>query len=163
MTSCGKPIESSKESDSNIVVRPELNPNLSFMMSFEGEAEQQTQSHMFERDGRVVIPANIHLQSGAPDHYNVTLVFNTRESSDQRDAMSEFFCKYESIKYFKGYQHKFLGCFQDIDGDGVNDNLGYKAGQKVFQERWNYIRAELTSGYSDTTAEILTELEVEWF
>ncbi len=163
MLSCGKQIEGKGKSSGNVVITPELNPNVLLSMDLRGNASGQYSSFLFERNARIMIPQAVYVKTQGPVHYNVNLVFNTSQSPESRDAISEFYCQYKNTKFSKAYEQEFLGCFQDIDNDGIVENLGYKVGQKVFQDKWNYVRTELTSGYSEQPSEIITDLEIEWF
>ena len=166
--SCGKkPINSSSSPD--VDVTPALSKNISFEMSFEGNAEFQSQSFLFEEDGQVTIPDLVHLKSGSPLNYEVRVYFNTNHSPEQRDAIDEFYCSYLSVKKIGDsaeslaeYTHSFLGCFENEEKEREKISLGYVPGQKVFQDQWNYVRLDLVSGYSKTKTEVYAELSVDW-
>lgn len=167
---CGKKPVSSSNSD-EIVITPELNKNVAMEIKFSGDTELTSKSYMFERDAQVTIPELIHLKSGTPLNYMVNIYFNTNHSPEQRDTESEFYCSYENLKLIgdaakdspTGYLHRFAGCFEDVDRDGEVENLEYKAGQQIFQEKWRYVRVDLVSGFSYEDSEIFTELRIKWF
>lgn len=170
---CGKkPINSSSSDD--IVLNEELNTNVAVGITFNGDSDLTSKSHMFERDAQVKIPEVLHVKSGKPLYYEVRVHFNSNHSPEQRDNGSEIVCSYQNLKLHgeaaknspTGYDHRFEGCFQDLNGNNIleeHENLDYKVGQQIFQERWRYVRVDLVRGFTYDESEIYTEFEINWF
>jgi len=166
LVSCGQPIEGSKNSQDDSNLTPELSANIVLSMELTDHTDSESSpssSYLFENTASVTIPAGVYLKSGTPDSYLVNLVFNASESRDHGIDINEFYCQYESIKEIKGYVHIFRGCFQDVDNDGIVEDLGYNIGQKVIQDKWNYIRFDRVSGQNIENASVWTELETHEF
>lgn len=163
LISCGKKVTSSS-GDNEVTLIPELNRAVNLEMSFKGDTESKSKSYLFIEDAQVRIPDQIHVKSGSPLRFTVNIYFNTNHNPEQRDTVSEFFCSYKNVKVIgqDRYYQEFLGCFEDVDADGELENLDYKAGQQIFQERWRYIRVDLVDGFSYEESEIFTELEIDY-
>lgn len=61
-----------------------------------------------------------------------------------------------------GYKHQFVGCKEDIDLDGVDEELNYIPGDEIPLDENEIIKFEVHSSDSDDQIEIESDIEVKW-
>ncbi len=167
---CGKEVVNSN-SNSKVTRRPELNSgsiilNIKYVTRSQNYGESIFQT---ENSGWLVIPEQPYIKAGNALVVNSRIFFNL--SNDEDDQENPFYCDYTSTRLSNkkseetnsfSYIHTFNGCFEDVDHDGQADELNYKPGNILTQDRDRLIKIDVES--SDEASEILElESELNWY
>lgn len=163
---CGKEIKSSKE-ENDVVLKAQAQAStieLTVKTQNNGQGSQQVTT---EASGWAKIPEPPMIIHSLSNLIYSTITFQTKATESSIQTM-QLTCDYLSIKNhaFKqsrqSYEHQFIGCKEDIDGDGIKDDINYLPGDEIALEINQVIQLEVHS--SDTTDQlsIRSEIEVDW-
>lgn len=169
-TSCGKKIPQASSADT--VYIGELGSSVIKMnMKFDHTGQTQSSALKFQANAWVRIPKAVFIKKGQVQEYSTRIYFNTYETVSHGHS-STLYCDYSSSRQTEdsdyssvdGYKHIFGNCFEDINNDGVFEQLSYIPGDEVPIDQNNFLRLELI-GSTDTlgvTEEVYSDIEVDW-
>jgi hypothetical protein len=164
-TGCGKKVQNSSTNDD--VQRRTLGSNIfNLKATLENSGYSIPGNFRFDNNGLVRIPEQLKVLKGNAGNRLARIYFNVRE------GLHEFYCNYKGgasgptpndpkeIK--KGLSYNLLNCFQDVNNDGIPEELNYYAGFEAPQDMDNFVRLEVLSSDPRYTTEIQAQFEVEW-
>lgn len=167
--SCGKAIKNSQEPSDDTRDLPGLNASeISLELSYNPKAESfQEVRYEVLSSGWARIPKKITIKNGRPLVISAKINFN--KVLIHSEYNSAFFCSYSSVRLASGadeenpdgYTHYFKGCFEDVDNDGVLDELNYLPGDQVAVDANKYISLYITSDKSVDSLSVSSEIDLE--
>jgi len=167
--SCGKAIKNSQESDSDTRELPGLGTSeITLEVSYNPKAESFKEV-MYPVSSRAWarIPQKMKIIDGRPLVISAKINFNKELIYNEYN--SAFFCSYSAVRLSSGpdednpdgYSHYFKGCFEDVDNDGVLDELNYLPGDQVAVDVDKYITLYITSDKSVNNLSVSSEIDLE--
>lgn len=170
--SCGKKVQNTDPNAGKFVSRsPALSgSSLRLNSRFNSSGVVENDLYQFKAEAWITIPEYVIVESGAPENFVVRVYFNTKNEVSLAGS-KELFCDYRNTKQYSSqgkmfidnYYHQFLGCFEDIDADGVVEELNYSPGVQIAQDENHYVRLEYISGETDSETTVSVDVDLEWF
>lgn len=161
---CGKKVENSQNS-SDTQRQTATSADIPFNFSFESDKSTEL-GYTFSRDGWVSIPDKFNITSGD------SLIITTRIYFNQDDQeSSKFHCRFNSVKQISDkkqnlapiYTHQFKGCYDDVNNDGILEEVYYLPGEQVPMNKSEKVVLKVRATSSTSKINMETALKVDWY
>ena len=160
--SCGRQIETTNLED-RVISRPAATATPKIIFKIETiNSNTGSQELTTVRSGWAEIPENPVIIRSISQLIYSTISFKYTHK------VGEFICNYVSAKkedYKVGedpYQHKFLGCKEDVDLDGILDDLNYLPGDEIAVRDNEKIQFKIHSSDQSDNVIIESNIVVDW-
>lgn len=114
----------------------------------------------------VTIPDRLKVLQGNGGNQKARLYFNVKND------VYEFFCEYkggadnkhpiDEEEFARGKEYILLGCYQDVDFDGILDSLNYSAGTETPHDSGNDVVLEVLGADDRSDNETQANIDVEF-
>jgi hypothetical protein len=168
--SCGKKIQSSEKAE-KIVITPALGVSVVNLKVgyISNEDKEGISEYQADHSGWAKIPNGPEVIEGSPLVFSTRIFINT-PAITIKSGNSELYCDYTSIRLLTGsdtptqdgYNHYFKGCKEDVDNDGVADEMNYLPGDDVPIDEGKFIILHTSSSEYDGTIQVHSDIEVDW-
>ena len=135
------------------------------------QQSQMTTQVQAQGNGWARIPDAPTISAGNALVVGTRVYFNTFENLNSAQYR-QFYCDYQSIKMINPkpdtpindtYNHYFKGCFEDVDDDGVMDELNFIPGDDAIDlQKDRYITLRVTADDNADSLSLRSEIEIDY-
>lgn len=159
--SCGKEIETTNDNDSDVNRRAATASTVSLTVKTQGDNLGKDEK-IIEQSGWAKIPPRPEILNSVSDLVYSKISFNINKVQGFIQQGTGLVCHYISMKTENGFDHKFTGCEEDIDNDGIPDELNYIPGDEIAILKDKVIKLEIHSSNQEEQTEVTSDIEVDW-
>jgi len=166
LLSCGKEIETTNDDDT-VVRRPAADASkINLKIKTESDNTGSTE-YVSEMSGWARIPSKPFIHQSIASIIYSKLSFQIPNGKEVTNGLM-LVCDYISSKkseFFEKediYNHQFIGCKEDVDQDGIPDELNYIPGDEVPIDKNQLIIFSVHSSDKSDQLEVESDIEVNW-